>query len=337
MQSKKTLKYWYNATSGFSVINPTSTLFTPENPQAFVEAAAAPWRNGRQQTSGGRKNSVRLKRTARENCPVLQPRQLQLRQMHSHQQRRRKLVPRRLHSTRRGKKENHPLVKIKNTPIVGITIKDSRQDENPVTLFVDLNVRRDNFDRFERDVRASLPLPKLKVRDRIQIRVRQNSEAVPGPHFGGTDDPAAFCELHLNERMLHAVQQERQIRLSLQKNISERLLRHFGVPIDRYYLRFLPLLGPDQEKSAENTAVAAVLQSRRQQQLLRSSTAAGEQNCTKQHTRSQTAVPIRRQESAKHVTWAEITKDLPTDGVQHQGEWLMERKRIIHTSQNRNI
>ena len=91
---------------------------------------------------------------------------------------------------------------------------------------------------------------------RVKVRLRYTPETVPGVHFGGTAEPAAFCELFCPSHVFHdrklkcllppavtilthsAIDIDKCVETKLQLFLSGILAKMLGVPIDRYYLRF---------------------------------------------------------------------------------------------------
>lgn len=118
-------------------------------------------------------------------------------------------------------------------------------------LLVDTNCpfRASVARHFENELTNSFPLPLSQYpRDAVVYSHKEASSgrlivqlrylpSVPGPHFGGTDEPAAFCELLLSSKQLRSM--THNIRMQLQLYLSGALGRYFGVRADRYYLRFM--------------------------------------------------------------------------------------------------
>ncbi len=71
---------------------------------------------------------------------------------------------------------------------------------------------------------------------RLKVRLKYSKD-VPGPYFGGTKDPAAFCELIVKHNLLDSI--NNAIQKKIQIFAAQCLRRHLGVPIDRYFLRIL--------------------------------------------------------------------------------------------------
>ena len=91
---------------------------------------------------------------------------------------------------------------------------------------------------------------------RVKVRLRYTPETVPGVYFGGTAEPAAFCELFFSSHVFHdrklkcllpstvtilthsSIDIDKCVETKLQLFLSGILAKMLGVPIDRYYLRF---------------------------------------------------------------------------------------------------
>ena len=91
---------------------------------------------------------------------------------------------------------------------------------------------------------------------RVKVRLRYTPETVPGVHFGGTAEPAAFYELFCSSHVFQnrklkyllpfpvtiltylSVDIDKCVETKLQLFLSGLLTKILGVPIDRYYLRF---------------------------------------------------------------------------------------------------
>ena len=118
-------------------------------------------------------------------------------------------------------------------------------------LLVDTNCpfRASVARQFESELTTSFPLPlsqyprnavvyshKEASSGRLIVQLRY-LPSVPGPHFGGTDEPAAFCELLLSPKQLRSITYN--MRMQLRLYLSHALERYFAIRPDRYYLRFM--------------------------------------------------------------------------------------------------
>lgn len=118
-------------------------------------------------------------------------------------------------------------------------------------LLVDTNCpfRASTARQFETELTTSFPLPLSQYPRSAVVYSRKDVSpnqlivqlrylaSVPGPHFGGSEEPAAFCELLMSAKQMKALTYS--MRLQLQIYISSALDRYFGVRPDRYYLRFM--------------------------------------------------------------------------------------------------
>ena len=75
-----------------------------------------------------------------------------------------------------------------------------------------------------------------KDRRRVKVRIRYSKD-IPGPFFGGTNAPAACCELVVKDNIIGTI--NREVQKKIQNFVAHSLRRHLAVPIDRYFLRVL--------------------------------------------------------------------------------------------------
>ena len=100
------------------------------------------------------------------------------------------------------------------------------------TLLIDSNVpfRASTARAFEGDLARTFPPGSV----RVTLRYIESVEP-----FFFTTDPAALCELLMDEKELAALQRNARLRSNQQKILSTILEKYFNIPNDRYYLRFL--------------------------------------------------------------------------------------------------
>ena len=131
---------------------------------------------------------------------------------------------------------------------------DKSFDSHNPLLLVDTNCpfRASTARQFESDLRDSFPLPKSATSaedsviyfnnkaasNNVAVQLRYH-DGVPGAYYGGTDEPAAFCELLVSEKQLKLLGRNSKLQRNMQNYLSEKLEKYFQIPNDRYYLRFL--------------------------------------------------------------------------------------------------
>ena len=159
------------------------------------------------------------------------------------------------------------------------------QQQQPPLLLVDTNCpfRASVARQFESEVQQSFPLPHSTISvgssvvytnkeasaGSIIVNLRYH-ESVPSCHYGGTDDPAAFCELLLSEKQLRSIQKNARLARDMQLFLSSVLERYFQIPPDRYYLRFLNRESKDDDpmnvKQLNQTSTTALVKQQHAQQ-----------------------------------------------------------------------
>ena len=105
-----------------------------------------------------------------------------------------------------------------------------------------LSPSRSHLSQLHQDLMAStsslgVRAKQAKAQRRVQVRLRHAPDSVPGPYFGGTDEPSACCELIVPDQVFSGM--TRQTRQAIQLFVAQRLKRYLCIPFDRYFLRFL--------------------------------------------------------------------------------------------------
>ena len=311
-------RYWFDPDSGFSLVSPGSTLFSAamgEDTQGTNGVrSSAKWLPGVRRAR--QSNDEHRGKVLTRNGRPMGTRSFE------HLPRARTTLGGDRHRIRR-------LSKCEHAPITGTSLKTAEIDEE-ATLIIDTNVYLDDskVSRMQREVLRGIPLArsssclaKTSGSTNINVQIRQ-TDSVPGPHFGGTDQPAAFCELLLPGDTLSAIRTSSERKLQLNIYLSETLKKYLGVAIDRYYLR---LLSAQKYHTCGGEAEAVV------------STMKARSNAALPKRSATAALGSRRPRS--RVTWADVKGDLsddfegaPIKSRNNQGDWLMDRK--LHTSQD---